>query len=324
MRRNVTGPIVVVLVAAVLLAGAVQIEALRERQYPPRPAGDDELSVASPTAIRRMAGTYSALAADMYWVRAIQYYGGIKHRLEAGIEAGGTTALPAAPAGGAYGQLYPMLDVTTTLDPRFNIAYRFGAVFLAEPYPAGPGRPDLAVKLLEKGIRERPDKWEYMQDIGFVYYWYGHDFRESAKWFDKAGQMPGAPWWLKSMAATTLARGGDRRSSRAMWEAIRQSAEIDWLRKDADRRLAQLRALDEIDALQSVVDAYVRQRGTAPATSISWEPIARALGWRRIPADPTGTPYEITAEGRVWLSKRSTLAPLPLEPQQLQAGPPAS
>jgi hypothetical protein len=197
-------------------------------------------------------------------------------------------------------------------------------VFLAEPYPAGPGRPDLAVKLLEKGIRERPDKWEYMQDIGFVYYWYGHDFRESAKWFDKAGQMPGAPWWLKSMAATTLARGGDRRSSRAMWEAIRQSAEIDWLRKDADRRLAQLRALDEIDALQSVVDAYVRQRGTAPATSISWEPIARALGWRRIPADPTGTPYEITAEGRVWLSKRSTLAPLPLEPQQLQAGPPAS
>ena len=313
--------IAVALLAGVLLAGAVQVEALRERQYPPPPAEDDELSVASPTAIRRLAGAYPALAADVYWVRAIQYYGGIKRRLEASIEAGGTTAPPAAPPRGAYGQLYPMLDVTTTLDPRFNIAYRFGAVFLAEPYPAGPGRPDLAVKLLEKGIRERPDKWEYMQDIGFVHYWYRHDFREAAKWFDKAGQMPGAPWWLKSMAATTLARGGDRRSSRAMWEAIRQAADNDWLRHDADRRLAQLRALDDIDALQSIVNAYVRQRGAAPA---SWEPIARALGWRRIPADPTGTPYEITPEGRVWLSKRSTLAPLPLEPQQSQAGPPAS
>ena len=30
-----------------------------------------------------------------------------------------------------------MLDLTTTLDPRFNIAYRFGAIFLAERYPAG-------------------------------------------------------------------------------------------------------------------------------------------------------------------------------------------
>ena len=54
-----------------------------------------------------------------------------------------------------YPLLYPLLDLTTTLDPRFNIAYRFGAIFLAEPYPGGPGRPDLAIALLEKGLRER-------------------------------------------------------------------------------------------------------------------------------------------------------------------------
>ena len=51
-----------------------------------------------------------------------------------------------------YDLLYPLLDLTTTLDPLFNIAYRFGAIFLAEAYPAGAGRPDLAVALLEKGI----------------------------------------------------------------------------------------------------------------------------------------------------------------------------
>ena len=116
------------------------------------------------------------------------------------------------------------------LDPRFNIAYRFGAVFLAEAYPGGPGRPDLAVALLEKGLRARPDKWEYMEDIGFVHYWYLHDYGAAASWFDKASRAPGAPWWLRSLAATTLAQGGDRQSSRTMWEAIRQSAENDWLR----------------------------------------------------------------------------------------------
>ena len=52
--------------------------------------------------------------------------------------------------------LYPLLDLTTSLDPQFNIAYRFGAVFLAEPPPSGPGRVDQAVALLEKGLRQNP------------------------------------------------------------------------------------------------------------------------------------------------------------------------
>ncbi len=124
-------------------------------------------------------------------------------------------------------------------------------MFLAEPYPAGPGRPDLAVALLQKGLEARPDKWEYMQDIGFVHYWYSHDYRQAAQWFDQASQRPGAPWWLKSLAATTLARGGDRRSSRQMWLAIRESAETEWLKSDAERRLLQLRALDELDQLSA-------------------------------------------------------------------------
>ena len=57
-----------------------------------------------------------------------------------------------AAADADYALLYPLLDITTTLDPLFNIAYRFGAIFLAEAYPAGAGRPDLAIALLEKGI----------------------------------------------------------------------------------------------------------------------------------------------------------------------------
>src|SRR6185295_13893935 len=49
-----------------------------------------------------------------------------------------------------YAALYPLLDLTTSLDPRFNLAYRFGSIFLAEPAPRGPGRPDLAIALLKK------------------------------------------------------------------------------------------------------------------------------------------------------------------------------
>jgi hypothetical protein len=306
----------VVLIALSLLAGAVQLQATRERLFPPSSGDADAMYLRSATAVRRLSGAYTALAADGYWIRALQYYGGTKQRLQGQAWIPEPPPMLAAPMSDDYSLLYPMLDLATSLDPRFTVAYRFGAVFLAEAQPRGAGRPDLAVALLEKGIRAQPDKWEYMEDAGFVHYWYQHNYRAAAGWFQKASEVPGAPWWLRSLAATTVAQGGDRRSSRVMWEAIRQSAEIDWLRQDAERRLLQLQALDDIDSLQRAVDAFVRSSGQPPA---DWLTLVRARVIRGVPVDPTRTPYELTAQGRVHLAASSPLAPLPQEPRQNDA-----
>jgi hypothetical protein len=310
---NLTG---VLAILGLLLTAAVQVQTQHERAYALPESGDDSLYLTSGRALRHMTVSQNALAADIYWIRALQYYGGTKRRLaEARFVP---PPPPAIAASSAYDQLYPMLDVTTSLDPRFKIAYRFGAVFLAEPFPNGAGRPDLAVKLLEKGLREEPDKWQYMQDIGFVHYWYDHDYRAAAAAFLKASEIPGAPWWLRSLAATTLAEGGDRRSSRTMWTSIRDSAEIDWLRNDAIRRLAQLDALDQMDELQRLVDRYGAQTGQPPA---DWLSLVRAGLIRGVPLDPARTRYEITAEGRVRMAAASPLWPLPLEPERLAPKP---
>ena len=305
------GDVVAGLIAiAVLFGMAVWLQRVRERAFPARTVDDQAVYFTSPQTIGRVALEYRAVAADLYWIRALQYFGGIRRALQdpnAVIDRDRR----------AYAGLYPLLDITTSLDPRFNLAYRFGAIFLAEAPPGGPGRPDLAVALLEKGLRERPDKWEYMQDIGFVHYWWRHDYVAAAEWFRRAGEVPGAPWWLKSLAAVTLAKGGDRASSRLMWEAIRQSAEVDWLRRDAERRLAQLGALDDIDALQAIVDGYRAQANRPPA---DWAALVRAGRLRHIPYDPSGTPYEIDDNGRVKLSPSSSLWPLPTEPERT-AGP---
>src|SRR5262252_7574764 len=297
--------------ALVLLAGAVELLAVRERLYPPSPADEATLYLRSGPALRRLTIAYNALAADVYWIRAIQFYGGAKRRLEANLLAAPPPPPMLAAPPDDYELLYPLLDITTTLDPRFNIAYRFGAVFLAEPYPGGSGRPDLAIALLEKGLRERPDKWEYLEDIGFVHYWYTHDYLAASEWFQKAADVPGAPWWLRSLAATTRAKGGDRESSRLMWEAIRQTTEVEYLRNDAERRLAQLRALDDIDALQRAVDAAKARSADLP---LDWAALVRARVLRTVPADPSGVPYELSSEGRVTLARSSPLLPLPVEP----------
>jgi hypothetical protein len=310
--RPLNAIVAAVIFAAMMVGASIELQATRDRIYPPQPLDEDSLYIQSGPMLRRLTVAYNALAADLYWIRAIQYYGDGKRRLASNARVPEPPPMIATATSDTYSLLYPLLDLTTSLDPRFNIAYRFGAVFLAEAYPSGPGRPDLAVKLLEKGLAERPDKWEYMEDIGFVHYWYDHDYRAAAEWFRKASQVPGAPWWMQSLAATTAAQGGDRQSSRVMWQAILQSSEVDWQRQDAERRLLQLQALDLIDTLQRVVDDYARRAGAPPT---DWAPIIGGQSWPGTPLDPTGTPYGLTG-GRVTLAQSSRLWPLPEEPQR--------
>lgn len=314
--RSAYGGVIVATVCALLVAVAAELQAVRERRYPAGTDIEESMYLTSGTTARRLAGAFSSVAADLYWIRAIQHYGATKLRLGATHQGGLEPPPVVAAPPNEYKLLYPLLDLTTTLDPRFNIAYRFGAVFLAEPFPAGAGRTDLAIALLEKGLRERPDKWEYMQDIGFVHYWYDYDYKAAAEAFGRASGIPGAPWWLRSLAATTLAQGGDRQSSRLMWEAIRQSAEIDWLKHDAERRLLQLRALDDIDALQRIVDEYAGRTGQAPS---DWGALVRDGRIRGVPLDPGQAPYELGTDGRVRLARSSPLYPLPTEPARRMA-----
>jgi tetratricopeptide (TPR) repeat protein len=277
----------------ILFAGTVAIQAARDGLEIEQ-AHSFYLYVPTGGVLGRLALSYDALAADLYWIRAIQLYGGAK-RASAGERS--------------YAGLYTLLDITTTLDPRFNIAYRFGSVFLAESYPDGAGRPDLAIALLEKGLRAQPSKWQYMQDIGFVYYWWLHDYRAAADWFRRAATVKGAPWWLETLAATTLAEGGDRRSSRRLWEQLGETADHEWLRQEARRRLLQLSALDELDVLKAAVGEFTFRARRPPE---SWDDLARAGLLASPPVDPTGSPYLLDPRFlTVRLGPASPLFPLP-------------
>jgi tetratricopeptide (TPR) repeat protein len=296
-----SGPLAFGLALMTLVACFVTLEVWRDRVYGEPAPGDSVLYVRSGEVLRRMSLSFTPFVADVYWVRAVQYYGGAR--------------LSPSPTR-RYDLLYPLLDITTSLDPRFNIAYRFGSIFLAETYPGGAGRPDLAVALLEKGFRANPARWQYLQDIGFVYYWWVGDYREAARRFNKAADVPGAPWWLRSLAATTLIQGGDRRSSRVLWQSLRDTTDNEWLRNNASLRLAQLDTLDAIDQLTALVTAFKARTGEFPA---SWDVLVRARILRALPLDPTGAPYVLNpATGVVGIAADSRLNPLPAGPQASQ------
>jgi hypothetical protein len=260
------------LAVALGVGGAAAVLHARETRFVLPVQTDRVLYLRSGKAADRLALSFDAVMSDVYWIRTIQHYGrDFKNRKRAN----------------RFELLYPLLDLTTTLDPRFLIAYRFGATFLAAQPPEGPGRADQAIALLEKGLRATPGQWQLAHDIGFIHYFHTTDFKQAGEWFERAASMPGAPAWLGPLAATTLAHGGNRQGARQMLIGMSQSEE-GYVRRAAMRALQQLTALDTIDKLTAAVEAFHVREGRYPG---SWADMIRAGFLRVVPVDEYGFPF---------------------------------
>lgn len=280
-----------VLIAGLLIA-SIAVQVVRDRGWQPYYPEDPPMWISSGPMASRLALGFDAFVSDVYWMRAVVYYGGKRREGKR-----------------SYANLAPLLQLVTTLDPHFRVAYRFGAIFLAEGYPDGPARPDLSVELLRQGIERDAPRWDYFHDIGFVYYWWLRDYEQAAEWFAKGAEQPGAPEWLRPLAATTLAVGGDRGSSRTLWTQLRDHSDSEWIRQNAEHRLKQLDAMEAIAQLTQVINRFHDAHGRYPQ---DWREVAQAERWRGIPADSTGVPFTLDpATGGIDVSNKSVLWPLP-------------
>jgi hypothetical protein len=222
--RPVLRSVVAALVVLTLILAAAATLAARDRWYPRSAAETRELYVTSGDTIGTLALGFDSLLADIYWIRAVQHYGRDRRS---------TTYR------GRYELLHPLIDITTTLDPHFSTAFLFGALFLSEPLPSGPDRLDLGIAMLEKGLRAEPTRWQYAQHLGFLHYWHSGDRQEAGRQFARAAAMPGAPIWLKSLAADMFVDGGDRATARTILQGLAQHEEP-WIRELAQRKLREL------------------------------------------------------------------------------------
>jgi tetratricopeptide (TPR) repeat protein len=270
-----------------LLAGfAGSILVRRALDAETRPSASTELLyVSSGDQLRRFSLGYNGLLADIYWTRAVQYFG--RQRLQ---------------KTGQFDALGPLLRVATTLDPHLLIAYRFGAIFLAEKPPAGAGKPEEALQLLRHGIVANPDYWRLWQDLGFIYYWDLHDYARAAQAFKAGSEQPGAEVWMKAMAATVASQGGELSTSRLLWSQMYRQAANESIRRSALLHLAALQAATEIAQLNELLRRYQEVQGQ-PARSFA--ELVRAGLLNSEPRDPSRAPYVIGRDGRAQLSPSS-------------------
>jgi hypothetical protein len=227
--------------------------------------------------------------ASIYWLRTVQYFGGQQvFAREKNFDL-----------------LYPLIEITTTLDPRLEIAYRYGAVFLCEPPPVGAGRPREGIAVLERGARALPRSWRLRQDLGFFHYLFLDDAEKAAQILTEAAEIPGAAFWLRNLAADVLEWSGDRESSRLMWSRMFEQAEEGIIKENARVRLQVLDALDLADQVTLRVSDFERRFGRRPERLDE----LRAAGlWPGSVVDQSGIPFAYDhGSGRVSVSQSSSL-----------------
>lgn len=253
----------------------------------------DDVVVRSGKLVKAMSLEYAPLMADIYWTRAVQYYGNKLARYETGFEL-----------------LWPLLDVTTTLDPNLIVAYRFGSTFLSEAPPDGAGHPERGIELLQRGIQANPDQWRFYEDLGFIYYFELKDYVKASAAFAEGSKNPEAQIWMKVMAAKIAAEGESLSTSIFLWNEVYETTKDPQIKQNALKHLRLLRAEQDCKELDALADEYQKRTGRR---AIRMSDLVQAGLLPRLPADPLGYPYVFGPDGKAALNLDS-----PLLEQQLQ------
>jgi hypothetical protein len=248
----------------------------------------EETLYLSSSTLKKISLGYKELVADIYWLRALQYFGGKKHENQ------------------DPDLLYKYFDILTDLDPKFVNAYRFGGTFLAEPPPYGLGDIGKGIKLFDKGRENNPDNFRIPLEEAFIYYLYDKDYERAAKLFDEASEKPGLSGFrrasIKGMAASAHNYGGNRELSKKIWREIYETATNEGRRNFAFRNVEELNTMDMEERLTQALREYIKRYNEEPKTL---EALKDTGIIKQIPKEPLGG--EFTIASKLKAVKSSTL-----------------
>jgi tetratricopeptide (TPR) repeat protein len=278
-------------VLAVLLIGGFvgvwQLQARIDQENNTGASEQDQLALRSGNLLKALSLEYAPLMGAIYWTRAVQYFGE-KHRLhQTNLEL-----------------LWPLLDIATILDSHLMPAYRFGSMFLSDAKPRGEGRPDLAVKLLERGIKANPDQWRLYQDLGNVYYFDAKDYPKASAAFAEGSKNPAAFVWMKIMAAKIAGEGESPETSYFLWSQIYQTTTDPQIKKNAEEHMKLMKVQLDLKEIDRLADEYQKQTGHR---AMHIGNLLQAGLAKSLPRDPAGYPYVLGEDGKAQLNSESPM-----------------
>ncbi len=193
--------------------------------------------------LKKMALTYDEALADLFWIQTIGYFGN--------NDVGDND----------YQKLESLIDIVTTLDPRFEDPYEFGGIVFAEQ----PESADRSIRILKKGIEEVPQHhkryWYLPFFAAFDYMYHKHDYLSAARYLEKAASFEGRPPYLPLLVARLYANTGDPGIAIPFLEEMLKSATTEEQRDKLQKRINDIQIKQHINILQRAVAQFYQQSG---------------------------------------------------------------
>ncbi len=240
VKRTVPLRIVIGLILVIGCIAMYNIEVWHDYYFPPRKEIIDEMAYfPSGRFLRIVVCDFDILFSNLVWLRAIQYYG--HHAL----------------TDYNYPWLYHIFDILTQLDPLFMNGYRFGGVLISED----GGQPVEAIKLLKRAISYRPQSWEPLFDIGFIYYVIIKDYNKAGRYFRLAAINEELGGRSIRFAAQALRKAKKYKFAKDLWHQVLLTARTEKRKETALRSMRYIQIEEDIDTLQQLVRAYKGKYG---------------------------------------------------------------
>lgn len=204
--------------------------------------------------------------ADLYWLRTVMYVGESTLAPDRGWEA-----------------LYPLGEIVTDLDPRFGYAYQVVGSNLS----GLAGKLPESNRILEKGMRNVPDRWTLPFLYAFNKFFYEDDYATAAVYARRAAEVGQRPHLALLAANLSLVANtdGEYDSALAFLEASLQQATTPELRVQLEERLVKVQTYRELARCEEAVAAFRARTGRSPVSldEVVWYGLLPA-----VPADPSG------------------------------------
>lgn len=250
----------------------------------------DVAFVPNATALRWISLGHPTLAANVTWLRAVQYMGE-----------------PRADQRG-WEKLRPLVEVVTDLDPKHGYAYQTSANILSSS-----GFVADSNAILEKGTRNCPDRYILPFHRAVNAFLYAGDYAEAGRWFEIAARRPGAREHVRDYVVAMYAKGNAGDTAIAFLRRLRAEAQDDESRRGLEKQIRRATLERDATRIEAAAEWFRGRWGFAPVVP---EQLVFTGALAAIPPDPYGGTYYFDAEGRVRSSAFGERFERPLTPAE--------
>lgn len=199
---------------ALLLLGLATSAHLAHRAAVAEGQGPERLDpLPNARILRFLSSSHHTSAADLYWLKLVQYVG-----TEATLRAG-------------WPELEALAELVTTLDPKYGYAYQASGVLLSTV-----GRIEASNEILMRGMEMVPERWQLPFYAAFNRWHHEGRFQEAGELMLRAARLPGRPAFVPELASRLFASSGSIDDGIALLDLMIENAEDPLLRDELLRR----------------------------------------------------------------------------------------